>query len=384
MKKYLFITLYIISLFNLDICYSFKFPSISLQQFSSLLTHKSCIDFSELLESKYGINFIDVKFLRRENFKGTCQYLGKLSKVIKLRNSVRVISFGFMSDHQFFLFKKYNRQYIYIGKISTYLKYGAPVINSYNFPRETIYSVVSYSDGGTGLMDTDWVFYRLFKNKKSSEIFSVSKEGYIYGWGSSFNRSYSSKIIKKTSHNNMLEIEYDINYSLNRPFNEKSPDLFGTRKTLLLKYENHTFSLSKNSPNTFEEINDIMGHEEGYFCENYPKHLKTLLASKDNNIRLWSKKMIGICKSNKKLNDKKITYTIQVGAFKSEANTNKLGKKIRLLLPKAKIFSWKGGGKNNYRIISIGRFDSKESAQSYKLSLINKFKNMSFVVRELP
>lgn len=387
MKKILLCILFLISYSCVNISYASQFPRISLQQFSDLLKNKSCIDSSELLESKYGItfnNFSNIKLLRSDKFKGNCYHVGNISKAKKLSDIVKVVSYTFMGDTHFFLFKKHKKSYLYLLKISTFLKYDIAVIRSYNFPSETIYSTDGYADGGTGLKDSDLVFFRPLKNRKSSEIFSISKEGYIFGWGSSFNRSYRSEISKNLLHKNILKINYIISYSLNRPYDEESPHLFSIRKTLLLKYDNHSFSLSDKSPNSFEEINDIMGHGEEYFCENYNHHLILLNTSKDRNIIRWSKKMQDLCKPKKKTITRTVTYTIQIGAFKSGANVEKLSSRIRMLLPNENVYSSKGGGKNNYWIVSMGQFNSLEAANAYKLALMNKYKNMTFLVRESP
>jgi len=382
MKKILLILLLTSYWSCVGIANSKQISIITLQQFSQMLKNTSCIEFSESLKSKYGIITGSIEYLRREKFKGTCLQWNASnsgftlkSKAKKISNSVKVIPTNFLADYQFYLFKKYKNKYLYVGKISTSSRYSEPEIDIYNFPNDTVYST-QYMSGGTGERDTDWVFFRLLKNRSSQEIFSIGKNGYVSTFNS-LNRKYESKIDKTLVNKNKLKIDYIITYSF-VPINKPSINLVTVKKTLLLDYANHTFSLSQKSPNSFEEINGFLGHYEQFFCKNYKSKLKKLLISKEKSTTSWSKKMIAICKSYR---NEKLLYTLQIAAFKSRGNIAKYIQKIKNFRLRNKIQIWRGGGEKNYWIVSIGLFKSLEKVNSYKLELKEKYKDMQFVVR---
>lgn len=363
---------------------SHQIPAITLQQFSQMLGNKSCIEFSELLKTKYNIIAGPIEYMHREKFKGNCLQWNIINTGLTLNfkekiisQSIKVISTNFLGDFQFYLFKKYKRKYLYVGKIAISTRYIVPEIDIYNFPNGTVYSTETVS-GGTGERDATWVFYSHVKNKDPQEFFSIDNNGYSSHYIAPFNREYESKIDKSLVKKNQLRFDYRISYSI---YSSKKGDiyLFSVKKSLLLDYGNNLFSLSRKSPNSFEEINEIMTHGEKYFCQNYKSQLNKLLKSKEKSIIQWSKKMFNLCKAKNR--KKKPLYTIQVAAFKATPNIVKYIHKIRKYWSKNEIQIWRGGGKNNYLIVSIGLFNSLKKANSYKFELIKKHKDMNFLVK---
>lgn len=341
-------------------CYSQDSMKLTLNSFSYLIKNHNCYSFTTELKNKYGVIVKGSEYLRKKT-KEKC----KNYPAIKINHNFIIIWLSITAEDEFYIFKKQNNKFIYIGKIPFSMRLGTPEIKLFNFNGEDIFLVNENVDGGTGLRDFNWYFYRIRK-KRTLMIFSIGNNGYYDGWGGSFTREYKSRIVK---FKNFLKIDYKIKYHLFGPQNNNNSSLlFIAYKTLLLEYKDKRFKLSKKSPNSYEDINKIMTHGEKYFCKHYKNKLEQIASTKDREVKKWSVKMQKICLKPRNNSDRKDIYIIQAGVFNSTKYSYGLVKKLRKIKPKLDVHYVKNA-KTNYFQIYIGQYNSYKQAQEEKVKL---------------
>ena len=351
----------------------------SLKGFVKLLENNNCVDVIKSIRENYNSQLLYSDLILKEKDVSNCsEYISINEKVLANDITAVKLSIAIYSTYQYFIFIKENEVYKYAGSIKTTIKHDKPNLRIHRFSNDILYSVTDSTDSGTGLKDTDVIFYKL-ANIESSDIFSIKQEGYINGWGSSFNREYKSIIRKDKS--GLLKVDYTVKYDLNVPYDQKPATLFNTKKTLLLQYNKNTFVMSSNSPSTFKEINDIMNHGEKYFCKAYNNQLKILSKSKDSRVKKWSQDMTKHCSQGTK-NTEKPMFTVQAGVFNSKKNATDFLKKIKKPDANTEVYLRREAS-TNYIQVYIGNYSSISEANKVKSKFMLKNKQIEFTIKQL-
>jgi len=159
---------------------------------------------------------------------------------------------------------------------------------------------------GTGALLIDEVWYFIGINgEKIKEVLRYPKEGYVSGWGMTFDRKFSSSYAKEENVNPAVIVKFNASYTnsniieLGVPDSDELSELFSiSRQAIYIwDHENSIFNLdSGRSQISIEQIDGLYNDGNDEFLKHNYADLKKFAQDRNPAKQQWIKAFLDTCK----------------------------------------------------------------------------------------